>query len=399
MDRVVVIAELMWVGHYETQMKLFVQILLKKGCRVIVLCSQPQAVECWVDNAIPKYNDRFYASYFAPGKDKSSLRKILLWRSIRDHIRLAERSTGWSVDIVLLPWLDGMFPEKRWQSPFIRYFMTYPWVGLYFLPGIFRRDIEMRKQKRNRKMKRNNGIFKSDNCYGVGILDDGAYADLSKSIGKKPVFLLPDVTDEQLPDVATDWVTEIRQKAAGRPIIGLIGVLTPRKGVLNFLRLAASIAPDQCYFLLAGELTVEAYMPAEREELERLLGLGNSENCSFILEYIADAAVFNSLVKLSDILYLVYDRFFHSSGLLTKAAVFKKPVIVSKEYCMGKRVEEYKLGITVAEGKLAEILEAVKYLIDVRNRETLMERAEFDQYHALNNLSMLEQTLCKMLRL
>ncbi|RQW88073.1 MAG: hypothetical protein EHM79_06555 [Geobacter sp.] len=399
MGKVVVIAEMMWVGHYETQMKLFVPILLKKGCRVIVLCPQPQAMECWVDNAIPKYVDRFYASYFALGKDKSSFRKILLWRSIRDHIRLAERSTGWSVDILLLTWLDGMFPDKRWQSPCIRYFMTYPWVGLYFLPGIFRSDVEMRQQKRNRKMKRNNGIFKSDNCYGVGILDDGAYADLSKSIGKKPVILVPDVTDEQLPDIAADWVTEIRQKAAGRPIIGLIGVLNPRKGVLNFLRVAETLAPDQCYFLLAGELNVEDFIPAEREELKRLLSLGNSENCSFILEYIADAAVFNSLVNLSDILYLVYDKFYHSSGLLTKAAVFRKPVIVSKKYCMGKRVEEYKLGLTVAEGKLAEILEAVNYLIDVRNRETLLERAEFDQYHAVNNLPMLEQKLCRLLRL
>jgi len=339
MERIVVIAELNWAGHFETQMKLFVQILLEKGCRVIVLCPQPHAMECWVDNTFPELVDRFYASFLAPGKNKSSLRKILLWRNIRNQIRLAEGCTGWSVDSVLLTWLDGLFPKKRWQLPFIRYFMTYPWVGLYFATGIYRRDLEISWRRRNRKMMKSIGLFKSRQCCGVGILDEGSYEELSKRIAGKPVVLVPDVTDEQLPDIAVDRVTEIRQKAGGRPIIGLFGGLSPRKGVLNFLRLAEKIAPDQCYFLLAGELNVEDFIPAEREELKRLLSLGNSENCSFILEYIADAAMFNSLVKLSDILYLVYEKHSHSSGLLTKAAVFKKPVIVSKEYCMGKRVE------------------------------------------------------------
>ncbi|MRR06572.1 MAG: hypothetical protein EG828_06440 [Deltaproteobacteria bacterium] len=399
MDRVVVIAELKWVGHFETQMKLFVQILLKKGCRVIIFCPQPQAMECWVDKTFPEFADKFHASFLAAGKEKSSLRKILLWRSVRNRIRLAERCTGWSVDIVLLPWLDGMFPDKKWQSPFIRYFMTHPWVGLYFAPGIFRRDLEMPVRKRNRKMVRTIGLFKSRHCCGVGILDEGSYEELSKKIAEKPVVLVPDVTDERLPDIFAPRVTEIRQKAGGRPIIGLLGALSPRKGVLNFLRVAETINPDQCYFLLAGELNVEDFIPTEREELKRLLSLGKSENCSFILEYVADAAMFNSLVKLSDILYLVYDKFFHSSGLLTKAAVFRKPVIVSKEYCMGKRVEEYKMGVTVAEGELAEILEAVKYLIDAHNRETLIERAEFDHYHAVNSLPLLEQKLCQLLRL
>jgi glycosyltransferase involved in cell wall biosynthesis len=399
MGRVVAIAEQMWVGHYETQMKLFVQILLKRGCRVLVLCPRPETMDCWLDEVLPEYRDKFYASFFPPEKDKSSLRKILLWRSLRNHIRSAEMNTGWSVDIVLLPWLDGLFPDKRWQSPFVRYFMTFPWVGLYFLPSIFRRDVPIPWRSRKRKIMRQCGLFKSKNCFGVGILDEGSYDGLSQRIGEKPVILVPDVTDEQLPVSAGNSVLKIRQKAGGRPIIGLIGVLSPRKGVLNFLRLVASLDPEQCYFLMAGQLMAEGYLPAEQEELKRLLDLGKNENCTFILEYIADAAMVNSLVNVSDILYLAYEKFYHSSGLLTKAAVFKKPVIASKEYCMGKKVEEYKLGITVTEGNLVEISEAVKYLIDADKRKTLVENAEFDLYHDLNNLPKLEEALCKMLQL
>lgn len=397
MGRVIVIAEQMWVGHCETQMKLFVQILLKRGCTVIVLCPRPEIMVGWVDNCFPEFRGMFRASFFAMGKDKSFLRKILIWKRLRDSIRMVERNTGWSVDSVLLTWLDGLFPEKCWQSPLIRYFMPYPWAGLFFLPNIYRSDVVMRPQSRKRKMKRNLGLFRSENCFGVGILDAGAYVGLSGSLGKKPVFLVPDVTDEQLPEIDANWVTEIRQMAGNRPIVALIGVLNRRKGVLNFLRLAATIDPEQCYFLLAGELIEEWVADEEREELHRLLALGNNENCSFILEHIPDAATVNSLVNVSDILYLAYDRFYHSSGLLTKAAVFKKPVIVSKEYCMGEKVEAYSLGVTVSEGNLVEITEAVTYLIDVRNRAAVIKKAKFNQYHALNSLPMLEGALCEML--
>lgn len=399
MGKVVVLVDQLWVGHCETQMKLFVQILFTRDCRIIVLCPRPQIMESWVSTVFPEFRDRFLAVFFAAADHKHFLRKILLWKSIRDSVRAVEKTTGLSVDRVFLAWLDGLFPEKRWQSPLIRYFMTYQWVGLYFLPSIYRSDIELPARSKKRKILRNCGLFKSKNCVGVGVLDEGSYAGLSKRMGNKPVVLVPDVTDEQLPDTDADSVAEIRRKAGGRPIIGLIGVLSPRKGVLNFLRLAATIAPDQCFFLLAGELKVETYPAAEQEELKRLLSLGRTDNCSFILEYVADPALFNALVNLSDILYLVYDRFFHSSGLLTKAAVFKKPVIVSKKYCMGKRVQEYKLGLAVSEGNFEEILEAVKYLIVDGTRETLIENAEFGLYHDANNFPMLEQALCKMLQL
>jgi len=175
--------------------------------------------------------------------------------------------------------------------------------------------------------------------------------------------------------------------------------LSPRKGLLNFLRSIALIEPSQCFFLLAGRLIEEEYAPEERDELRKLLTLGNNENCYFDLEYISDAGMVNSLVDACDILYLVYEKFYYSSGLLTKAAVFKKLVIVSKEYSMGKRVDEYKLGVTVSEGNLLEIVEAIKYLLNEDRRNASLDQAEFDRYHAFHRVSVLEQTLYQMLKL
>ena len=400
MGRVVVLVELKWIGHYETQLKLFVGIILKWGWKVIVLCPEPQVMECWVNENLSEYKEKFYVSHLAEDKNKHFMKSINLWRKLQDCIHTAERTTGWQVDIVFLVWLDGLMPGSLWQSPVIRgYFMTYPWVGIYFFPKAYRSDIYMRWSQRVRHRERSKVILKSLNCQGIGVLDEDSYRGLLKELDKKNIFLLPDVTDEQLSDGAADQVRAIRQRAGNRPIIGLIGVLDPRKGVLNFLRSIAAIDSSQCFFLLAGSLSEERYPPKDREELRRLLMLGNNENCYFKLGYISDAAMVNSLVNSCDILYLAYEKFYYSSGLLTKAAVFKKLVIVSKKYSMAKRVEEHKLGVAAAEGSLLETVEAIKYLLDEDNRNRLLAQAEFDRYHHFHCLPMLEQTLYKMLTL
>ena len=84
---------------------------------------------------------------------------------------------------------------------------------------------------------------------------------------------------------------------------------------------------------------------------------------------------------------------------MTKAAVFKKPVIVTKGYCIGEQVEKYKMGITVTENCFAEILAAFKHLIDDDNRRTTIGQAKFDQYHAFHNSNMLDKKLCTLLEL
>jgi len=400
MERVVVLAELYWIGHYETQMKLFVGMILKWGWGVIVLCPEPQIMECWVNDNLPEHKERFYSSHFAAGKNKCFMEYINIWRRLQNCILTVERKTAWQVDIVLLTWLDGLLPNTLWQSLVIRKcFMKYPWVGIYFLPRLYRSDVEMHWLKRIRRIERNKVIFTALNCRGIGVLDEDCYIGLVKELGRKHVFLLPDVTDEQLTEGAINRVWEIRQRGMGRPIIGLIGVLSPRKGVLNFLRAVAVMDSSQVFFVLAGRLVEEEYAPEEREEIKKLLNLGQNENCYFNLEYISDATILNSLVDACDILYLVYEKFYYSSGLLTKAAVFKKLVIVSKKYSMGKRVAEYKLGVTVAEGNLLETVEAITYLLDDDNRNTLLGSAEFDRYHAFHRLSVLEQTLYQMLKL
>lgn len=62
------------------------------------------------------------------------------------------------------------------------------------------------------------------------------------------------------------------------------------------------------------------------------------------MEKIPDESCFNALIAESDLIFAAYKQFTGSSNLLTKAAAFRKPVIVSRGLCMGRRVEQYGTG-------------------------------------------------------
>ncbi len=46
----------MWSeGHFETQMQLFLSVLLPEECRLIVLCAKPDRVMGWLADQMPEY--------------------------------------------------------------------------------------------------------------------------------------------------------------------------------------------------------------------------------------------------------------------------------------------------------------------------------------------------------
>ncbi|MCS3171609.1 hypothetical protein NXW76_06820 [Bacteroides thetaiotaomicron] len=72
------------------------------------------------------------------------------------------------------------------------------------------------------------------------------------------------------------------------------------------------------------------------------------------MEKIPDESCFNALIAESDLIFAAYKQFTGSSNLLTKVAAFRKPVIVSRGLCMGRRVEQYGTGQTTGEDNAGE---------------------------------------------
>ncbi|MGE5458968.1 MAG: hypothetical protein ACM3NJ_00800, partial [Methanobacterium sp.] len=339
-QKVIVLAEPMWTkGHYETQMQLFLSILLPRKCRVIILCAEPDRIMEWLDNNMPEYQDAAFAAYFSVRErtEKTHYQSGQVWQYLADTVKNAEMVSGWKVDQVFITYLD-VFINSSWRTLGVRVRFNYPWAGLYFLPSFVRQKSSFLKRAYRRI---NNMIFyRIKNCYGIGILDEGTYNPIKKLLKNRELIVFPDVTDERIPDSIPAEIAGIRARAGGRTIIGLIGLLQKRKGLLTFLQAMQETDPAETYFLLAGSLPLHEYSPEEQVLLQKYLAEPEGDNWHFELNYIEDPVMFNAYFCICDVIYIVYEDFYHSSGIMTKAAVFEKLMIAAKGYCMGERVEK-----------------------------------------------------------
>jgi len=237
-------------------------------------------------------------------------------------------------------------------------------------------------------------------CCGVAVLDEGVTEPLKSMVSRARVHALPDVADLSLPETLPPLTETLQKKAAGRPIIGLLGVLGRRKGTLSFLRAIDKLHPDQFFFLLAGRLgSIERNTYGrDKDELDALLTIAKErENVLLHLEHIETEAAFNSLTLACTVVYLAYEQHDHSSGILSKAAYFKKLVIAPDRGCVAERVRKFRLGTTIRTGSVMRTASAMRELCHDPSRAGHLTAARFDDYHSTHNIDRLETSLNQLL--
>ena len=111
-------------------------------------------------------------------------------------------------------------------------------------------------------------------------------------------------------------------------------------------------------------------------------------NCFFHLERIPGEAQFNSVVRACDVLFAAYWDFPSSSNLLSKAAVFGKPILVSEGHCMARRVAEYGLGVAIPQRDAAACIDALRQLFD-----GVPPRARYGHYRERHSMDRLAHAL------
>ncbi len=396
-QQVIAIVEPKWAkGHFASQMQLLLSILLQEGHRVILLCPVPLQVRQWVDKALPAWHDRVWAVPFAlDGRTLGiQFKSGSLCHYISRLLQDAEKQTGWTVDLVFITWLD-MFVNDVWRALWFSANLSYPWAGIYFLPTHLRTRLSI--TQRLSRWVSTHMVFHQPNCRAIAVLDEGVKSALATTVGNKPVLIWPDATEEGLPETTLAPIVSIKQQAGLRPIVGLIGMLEPRKGLLTLLRAMECINDEECYFLVAGHLPGEAYSASQRQELERLIKAGSGVKAHFEFRYIEDPLEFNAYVAACDFLYMAYENFYHSSGILTKAAVFEKPVIVSAGYCMAERVRHYDMGLEIQGGDVCQARQAILQLADKGFLGRVKEQARFREYHSFHNRERLRLALRQLL--
>ena len=175
----------------------------------------------------------------------------------------------------------------------------------------------------------------------------------------------------------------------------MLGSLDKRKGTLTLLEVSRQ-ASDRWFFVFAGRLAEPAFTAAELARIEKIVKT-NPDNCFFYLNSIPDGSRFNAVVQVCDVLYAAYENFPYSSNILTKAAIFEKPVIASKNYCMGERVQKFNLGYGIEGGSVSQCVSILERLHEELSTGNLSIQPDFEGYRRLHSIEQLRAAFQKIL--
>jgi hypothetical protein len=273
----------------------------------------------------------------------------IMFHPLLDHVgRIASMRGHATPDLVIFLYLDLMAEQKR-NTEVLDRPGAFPWVGILFHPRL--------AQDRNAQVE---GYFESGNARGgVFLVPSGipAYAETTPHLH---FALAPDVADLELPAETSDLARDMRERAGNRTIVLLIGSITAHKGIPTLLDVIAAADPSRFFFALIGEVHWESF--GEHKSLIKSFYARPPENVYLSQGYISSERDYNGIIAASDIMYAVYEGFDSSSNSLTKAAGFRRPIVVSEHSLMGKRVSKFNIGSVVPAGSVAAISKKLDWL-------------------------------------
>ncbi|MBC8126542.1 MAG: glycosyltransferase [Gloeobacteraceae cyanobacterium ES-bin-144] len=410
--KTVALIDCKWDGHHPMYFSQFTASFLRDGARVIGLCPDPDAAFAALtqsvdEQTISRLGDIVHFAKIPVGKrsffngryEGDPVRTFQRWRDAGKTLANSEAVTGWQTDLVFFPYLDSYM--RFLPFPVVPEITLHrPWSGLYLRNHHHAEKPSLLKSLRI--FAKGDAILKNTQCKSVGVLDERHIQALEKLSGKI-ITAYPDVTQGGLPAQPIPLVLEIQRKAAGRKIIGIIG-LEHRKGFLTFIR-AAKLAQQQnlpYYFVAAGAIHHSDYTITEWAEISAAskgIESGQIDNLHFHAASgrIPNERDYNSLFTSFDIAWAAYEGFQGSSGTLSKAALFEIPCIATVGECIGQRVEKYRIGITIPEAATEKIIAAIPFLIAKTDSNHQSLNPDFAGYRNDHSQARLDQILSKLL--
>jgi glycosyltransferase involved in cell wall biosynthesis len=411
-DKTVALIDPLWIGHHPMYFSQFTASFLRCGARVIGLCPEPDAaladLEQSVDGEISANLGKLVhfhklptgkRSFFGGRFEGDPARTFSRWKKAADTLHAAEAASGMRADLVYFPYLDSYL--RFLPFPIVPdAILQRPWSGLYLRNH--HHGEPSSPMKFLRLLAKGDAILRSDHCRGIGVLDERFIPEI-ELLTRKTITAYPDVTQGGISSEPFPLAEEIKRKAAGRKIIGIIG-LERRKGFLTLIRTAA-LARNRglpYYFVCAGAIHPGEYPQDERAEIDataRGIASGEIQNLHFDPQAgrIPSEADFNLLFSGFDIAWAAYEGFQGSSGTLSKAAVFEIPCLATAGECIGQRVERYRMGLTIPEATPEHALAAIPRLIAGTDRENDPLAPRFAAYREDHSQARLDRILADLL--
>lgn len=393
-----------WSGHHPTYFTEYATALAGLGHRVLPLCPDPEnlrkrLMEKRLSPTIagnieePEKLDFPPPSQMRPARWRGIHETLCMFGELGKRLRAWEGAHGANIDLVFFACMyDRLFRHFRLAQPFFRF----PCAGMYMEGRFFRMP--------GAPIPFGNGMPCPDRFLparavkAIAILDEGLVEPIRQLTGGKRVVVFPDVTHETpVPggDEAQKLARRVREFAAGRPIVALVGHLQWTKGLEEFSAVARHASMKNVAFLLAGPVSWSDLSTQRQEELRR--AWGTTPNLMTHLENLPEA-VMNATVAASDVVFAAYRSFPNNSNILTKAAVCEKPVLVSEGHLMARLVREYRLGEVAAEGDVQSLAQTLERMVLPNYAREIGAKARWHDYRAKHSAARLPDCFRELLQ-
>ncbi len=265
-----------------------------------------------------------------------------------------------------------------------------PWLFLYLHPHQF---VGQGSDKDGFASDRTHAyVLRKPNLLGIATLNEDLVDPISTFCGK-PVLAFPDVSDNSSVS-SHPLCTRFRAFAGNRMLVVLVGNLMPWKGAALLAESCLEMDPNRFAFLFCGQLDLGSYSDRDANLMHRCLS--HAPNAIFHLSRLPDATAYNAVIQSADVIYSVYENWPFSSNTLTKAAHFRKPIIVGDQGLPAKRVSEYKLGVATAF-RTSEVKKAIEFYESKDRIKQFQDEGSFDEYLEVHNPSRLAMGIKRLL--
>jgi hypothetical protein len=357
-----------WAGHHPTYFKFFASALAERGIRVVPLLPAPEEAATLVatspagrsPEAIRRIEpaEAFRGGAHLPLRPRS-VRRLLtqasMFRRLAARLRSWERRNATPIDLVFF---NTMYDHDFASASRVSTLFGWDWAGLYLharcihTPGAPMPGGGVVPDGRS--------MFRGPRFRGLGVLDEGVISRLEPIVANRRLVRFPDFTDPTVAapgDRDAGLARKIESYAAGRPIVALVGHLHRSKGLEAFTKAAQDPRLRDHVFFLGGEANLAGLSAGSQREL-RTAWESTPTICTH-LQRIVEEASLNAVIRAARVVFAAYVDFPHSSNILTKAAVFRKPIVVSEGHLMAERVRRHGLGLTVGQDDVGAIVQAI----------------------------------------
>jgi hypothetical protein len=266
-----------------------------------------------------------------------------------DQVNQVLRQYRGQVTVVLNMYIDAYPTDQNTWANFALWQDT-PWFGLCITPGAMPTA----------------GYYSVPSYRGTCFLDEAVCAAYRQQMPERIFEYLPDIADTNLPVEVTPLAKQILERAANRKIVFMGGSIGKQKNLARWFELIALANPKDWFFVQIGRLNHNNLLPEDQVALTNIVK-HPPENLWIQPEYLVDERQFNEIIALSSVIFAVYRDFARSSNMLSKAAYFEKPLLVAAGQLMGKRVEQYQIGLPVAQDSAASMYQGLLALDSIEN--------------------------------